>query len=68
MGQGGLGAAPALPQGHNTDCLHLSGAFTYIHSLLRGMATHCSVLAGKIPWTEEPGRLQAMGLQRVRHN
>ena len=27
------------------------------------MATHSSVLAGKIPWTEEPGRLQIMGLQ-----
>ena len=32
------------------------------------MATHSSILAGKIPWTEEPGRLQSMGLQRVRHN
>ena len=29
------------------------------------MATHSSILAGKIPWTEEPGRLQFMGLQRV---
>ena len=33
-----------------------------------GMATHSSVLAWRIPWTEEPGRLQAMGLQRVRHD
>ena len=31
-------------------------------------ATHSSVLAWKIPWTEEPGRLQSMGSQRVRHN
>jgi len=31
------------------------------------MATHCSVLALKIPWTEEPGRLQSMGSQRVGH-
>ena len=30
-----------------------------------GMATHSSTLAWKIPWTEEPGRLQSMGLQRV---
>ena len=30
------------------------------------MATHASVLAWRIPWTEEPGRLQSMGLQRVR--
>ena len=32
------------------------------------MATHSSVLAWKIPWLEDPGRLQYMGLQRVRHD
>ena len=32
------------------------------------MATHSSILAWTIPWTEEPGRLQSMGSQRVRHN
>ena len=32
------------------------------------MATHFSILAWKIPWTEEPGRIQSMRLQRVRHN
>ena len=32
------------------------------------MATHSSILAWKIPWTEEPGRLQSMGSERVRHN
>ena len=32
------------------------------------MATHSSILAWRIPWTEEPGRLQSMGLQRVGHN
>ena len=32
------------------------------------MATHTSILAWEIPWTEEPGGLQAMGSQRVRHN
>ena len=31
------------------------------------MATHCSFLSWKILWTKEPGRLQSMGLQRVRH-
>ena len=36
--------------------------------LENGMATHSRVLAWKIPWTEEPGRLQSMGLQRVGHN
>ena len=33
--------------------------------LKKEMATHSSILAWKIPWTEEPGRLQAMGLQIV---
>ena len=32
------------------------------------MATHSSTLAWRIPWTEEPGRLQSMGLQKVRHD
>ena len=36
--------------------------------LEKGMATHSSILVWKIPWTEEPGRLQSMGLQRVRHD
>ena len=31
-------------------------------------ATHSSILAWKIPWTEEPGRLQSMGLKRVGHD
>ena len=36
--------------------------------LERGMATHSSILAWRIPWTEEPGRLRSMGSQRVRHD
>ena len=32
------------------------------------METHSSILAGKIPWTEEPGGLQSIGLQRVGHD
>ena len=36
--------------------------------LEKEMATHSSTLALKNLWTEEPGRLQSMGLQRVRHN
>ena len=36
--------------------------------LEEGMATHSSILAGRIPWMEEPGRLQAMRLQRVGHD
>ena len=34
----------------------------------KAMATHSSTLAWKIPWMEEPGRLQSMGLLRVGHN
>ena len=36
--------------------------------LKKDMATHSSILAWEIPWTEEPGGLQSMGLQRVRHD
>ena len=36
--------------------------------LEKKMATHSSTLAWKTPWTEEPGKLQSMGSQRVRHN
>ena len=36
--------------------------------LEKEMATHSSTLAWRIPWREEPGRLQSTGLQRVRHN
>ena len=36
--------------------------------LEEGMATHSSIPARRIPWTEEPGVLRSMGLQRVRHD
>ena len=36
--------------------------------LEKEMATHSSILAWKIPWTEKPGGLQSVGLQRVRHD
>ena len=47
---------------------------TWVHSLGREdllekeMATQSSILALEIPWTEEPGELQSMGLQRVGHD
>ena len=47
---------------------------TWVRSLGRedpleeDMATHSSILAWRIPWTEEPGGLQSVGSQRVRHN
>ena len=37
-------------------------------SLEKELATHSSILAWKIPWTEEPGRLHSMESQRVGHN
>ena len=36
--------------------------------LEKEMATHSSILAWRISWTEKPGRLQSMGLQRVEHD
>ena len=47
---------------------------TQVQSLVREdplekeMATHSSLVAWRIPWTEEPGRLESMGWQRVGHN
>ena len=47
---------------------------TWVRSLSRGdplekeMAPHSSILAWRIPWMEEPGRLQSTGLQRVSHD
>ena len=37
-------------------------------TLEKEMATHSSILACRIPWSEEPGRLQYLGLHRVRHD
>ena len=43
--------------------------FTFhFHALEKEMATHSSILAWRISWTEEPGGLQSMGSQGVRHN
>ena len=43
--------------------------FTFhFHALEKEMATHSSVLAWKIPWVEEPGRLQSVGSLRVGHD
>ena len=38
------------------------------YPLEKEMATHSSILDWEIPWTEEPDRLQTLGLQRVRHD
>ena len=44
------------------------GSVDWGDSLEKGMATHSSVLAWRIPWTVEPGGLQSMGVQRVGHD
>ena len=44
----------------------INGIFREV--LEKAMAPHSSALAWRIPWTEEPGRLQSMGSQRVRHD
>ena len=44
------------------------GSLDQEDSLEKGKASHCSILAWTIPQTEEPGRLQSMGSQRVGHN
>ena len=59
----------------NSDiCFHLSNSQAIVFGLScrlnleKAMVTHSSTLAWKIPWTEEPGRLQFMGLRRVGHD
>ena len=51
-----------------TRLKRLSSSSSSIKKVEKTMATHSSILAWKIPWTEEPGRLQSMGSLRVRHN
>ena len=43
------------------------GSLGWEDPLEEGMATHSSILAWRIPWTEEPGRLQSTRLEKVRH-
>ena len=49
----------------STCCM---GDLSWEDPLEEGMATHSNILAWRIPWTEESGGLQPMGLQRVGHN
>ena len=53
-----------LPATQETGVLSLG----WEDSLEKGMATHSRILDWRIPWTEEPGELQFVGSQRVRHN
>ena len=48
--------------------LNMSFNLQLIFELEKAMATHSSTLAWKIPWAEEPGRLQSMGSHRIGHD
>ena len=68
----GSGSQPWLSLG-NFWTIQIPGSLSYSLGfrpaiLENGMATHFSILAWRIPWTEEPGRLQSIGSQRVGHN
>ena len=52
--------------GKNPHNLVLGNCFLIYYQLEKAMAPHSSTLAWKIPWTEEPGRLQSVGSQTVR--
>ena len=54
----------AMPETQKIEVLSLGRE----DSLVEEMATHFSVLAGKTPWTLEPGGLQSMELQKARHD
>ena len=56
--------AKNLPAMQETQVQSLDGEDV----LKEGIATHSSILAWRIPWTEEPGGLQSMGLQTAGHN
>ena len=55
---------PPANAGDIRDVVHSLG---WEDPLEEGMATHANILAWRIPWAEEPGRLQSMGPQRVGH-
>ena len=62
-------SVPSYSLGHKqiTHFRKFTGRGIRLH-LMMGMTPHSSTLAWKIPWMEEPGRLQSMGSQRVRHD
>ena len=56
-----MGEALQINHGSNLETISSN-------ALEKAMASHSSTLAWKIPWMEEPGRLQSMGSRRVRHD
>ena len=62
------GSAVKNPSANAGDAGDAGWILSQEDKLKEEMATHSSILAWEIPWTEEPGGLQSKGLQRVRHN
>ena len=61
-------ASLVAQMGKNLPAMQETLSLSLEDSPEKGMATHSSILAWRIPWTEEPRGLQSMGLQRVRHD
>ena len=70
IGLKGVTGFPGGSDGKDTACNmgDLGSILGWEDPLEKGMAAHSSILVWGIPWTEEPGRLQFMGSQRVRHD
>ena len=70
----GFPTFPPLAQWFKKKKIHLPMQETQVRFLgwkdlpEEEMATHSSILAWEIPWTEEPGGIQSMGLQRIKHD
>ena len=62
------GASGKEPACQCRRCKRMGSILGQEDPLEEGMATHSSILAWEIPWTEEPGGLQSIGSQRIRHN
>ena len=56
------------PPANAGDTRDMGSILEWEDPLQKGMATHSSILAWEIPWTEEPGELQSMGLKTVGHD
>ena len=63
----GARGVPGVSDGEESAC-NAVRSLGWKSPLEKGMATHSSILAWRILWTEEPGGLQSMGSQRVRHD
>ena len=64
-GMGSLSLLQGIFRGLNPDLLHCRQILCQLNYQGKGMATHSSILAWRIPWTEEPGRLQSTGHEKL---